>query len=139
EADGYDEAIMLTQDGHVSEGSGENIFLVINGKLVTPPAYENLLVGITRDTVMTLAREELGIETLERSVDRTELYIASEVFMTGTAAHVSPVIEVDHRKVGTGGIGPITAQLSKLYFDAIRGKLPKYMDWCTPAYKMVKA
>lgn len=140
EANGFDEAIMLTQDGHVSEGSGENIFLVQNGKLITPPVSENLLVGITRDTVITLAREELGIETIERQVDRTELYISSEVFMTGTAAHVTPVLEIDRRLVGGHGqIGEITAQLSKLYFDTIRGKIAKYKDWCTPAYKLVKA
>ncbi|MBI4498801.1 MAG: branched-chain amino acid transaminase [Chloroflexi bacterium] len=139
EEDGYDEAIMLTHDGHVSEGSGENIFLVMHGKLVTPPVYDNILVGITRNTVMTLAREELGIETIERSIDRSELYTADEVFMTGTAAHVSPVTEIDRRAVGTGGVGPITKAISDLYFDVIRGKVAKYKDWCTPAYKLVKA
>lgn len=135
---GYEEAIMLNADGHVSEGSGENIFVVAGGKLITPPPSDNILVGITRETVMTLAREELGIETLERSIDRTELYIADEVFMTGTAAHVSGVIEIDHRAVGTGKTGAITAKLQKLYFDIIRGKVAKYKHWCTPAYKLVK-
>jgi len=139
EADGYDEAIMLTQDGHVSEGSGENIFIISNGKLVTPAVSENLLVGITRDTVMTLAREELGIETVERQIDRTELYTAEEVFMTGTAAHVTPVLEIDRRSVGDGSIGPITGRIKDLYFDTIRGKLPRYKHWCTPAYQLVKA
>lgn len=137
---GYDEAIMLNQDGHVSEGSGENIFLVWKNTLVTPPASDNILVGITRESVVILAREELGLETVERSIDRSELYIADECFMTGTAAHVSPVLEVDHRTVGNGKIGPVTAKLQKLYFDLIRGKLAKRREWCTPAYsKLVKA
>ena len=137
---GYDEAIMLNQDGHVSEGSGENIFIVWKNTLITPPASDNILVGITRESVITLAREELGVETVERSIDRSELYIADECFMTGTAAHVSPVLEVDHRSVGNGKIGPVTAKLQKLYFDLIRGKLAKRREWCTPAYsKLVKA
>ena len=137
---GYDEAIQLNADGHVSEGSGENIFIVWNNQLVTPSVSDNILVGITRETVITLARDELGIATVERSLDRTELYIADECFLTGTAAHVTPVIEVDHRNVGDGRVGPITAKLQKLYFDLILGKLPKYRNWCTPAYaKLVKA
>jgi len=137
---GYDEAIMLTHDGHVSEGSGENIFIVLDGTLVTPPSTDNILVGITRDTVIKLAKNELGLEVTERQIDRSELYIAEECFMTGTAAHVSPVLEVDHRKIGDGGIGPITSRLQKLYFDIVRGKNKKYLDWCTSAYrKLVKA
>ncbi|MBI2888115.1 MAG: branched-chain amino acid transaminase [Chloroflexi bacterium] len=135
---GYDEAIMLTHDGHVSEGSGENIFIIMGNQLITPPVSDNILVGITRESVMLMAREELGMETVERTIDRSELYIADECFMTGTAAHVSPVLEVDHRKVGDGGIGPRTARLQKLYFDAIRGKMPKYLRWCTPVYKLVR-
>ncbi len=129
---GFDEAIMLNQNGHVSEGSGENIFIVVNGKLVTPPSSDNILVGITRDTVITLARDELGIDTIERSLDRSELYIADECFMTGTAAHVTPVVEVDRRPVGSGRIGEVTAQLQKLYFDVIRGRVPRYSSWLTP-------
>ncbi len=132
---GFDEAIMLTPDGHVSEGSGENVFLVIDGKLVTPACYSSILGGITRDTVMTLARNELGIETIERLVDRGELYTAQECFLTGTAAHLTPVAEIDHRKVGNGEIGEVTARLQKLYFDAIKGMSPKYLKWCTPVYK----
>ena len=132
---GFDEAILLTQEGHVSEGSGENIFLVLEGKLVTPPSSDNILMGITRDTIIKLARNELGLDTLERSIDRSELYIAEECFLTGTAAHVSPVIEIDHRKVGGGEIGEITKKLQQLYFDIIRGKNPKYLHWCTPAYR----
>ncbi len=131
---GFDEGILLSQDGHVSEGSGENIFLVVGGKLVTPPSWDNILVGITRDTVMRLAAEELGIETIERPIDRSELYIADECFLTGTAAHVSPVLEIDHRKVGDGQVGPITKKLQDLYFSIVQGKNQKYLHWCTPAY-----
>ncbi len=136
---GFDEAIMLDDRGHVSEGSGENIFVVQDGRLITPPPSSDILVGITRDTVITLAREELGVETVERDIDRTELYTADECFMTGTAAHVTPVVEVDHRPVGSGKMGPVTGQLVRLYFDIIRGKNPKYADWCTPCYSRVKA
>ncbi len=131
---GFDEAIMLTPDGYVSEGSGENIFLIIDGTLVTPASYNNILLGITRDTVIKLAKNELGIETLERPVDRSELYTAGECFLTGTAAHITPVAEIDRRKVGNGEIGEITGKLQKLYFAVIRGDNPKYLDWCTPVY-----
>ncbi len=131
---GYDEAIMLNEDGHVSEGSGENIFIIESGRLITPPVWSNILVGITRDTVITLAREELGMETIERPIDRSELYLADECFMTGTAAHVTPVIEVDHRPVGEGKRGPITAELQRLYFDVVRGKNGKYAHWCTACH-----
>jgi branched-chain amino acid aminotransferase len=133
---GFDEAIMLTHEGHVSEGSGENIFLVIDGVLVTPAASENILPGITRATVITLAREELGIPTVERQVDRSELYIADECFLTGTAAEISPVIEIDRRPVGGGTIGPITARLQELFFQVVRGRHPRYRHWCTPVYKV---
>jgi branched-chain amino acid aminotransferase len=129
---GFDEAIMLTHDGHVSEGSGENIFLIDNGRLITPPDHDNILVGITRDTLIRLAREELGMETVERQVDRSELYIAEEVFMTGTAAHVTPIYEIDHRPIGSGVAGAVTMRLQKLYFDACLGRLPQYADWLTP-------
>ncbi|HUV75443.1 MAG TPA: branched-chain amino acid transaminase [Dehalococcoidales bacterium] len=132
---GFDEAIMLTPDGHVSEGSGENIFLAIDGKLVTPASYNNILMGITRDSVIKLAQNELGVETIERPVDRSELYIADECFLTGTAAHITPVAEIDRRKVGDGEIGEITRKLQELYFEIIRGDNPKYLNWCTPAYK----
>ena len=136
---GFDEAILLNHDGHVSEGSGENIFLVLGGKLVTPPSSDNILMGITRDTVMQLARNEMGIETAERSVDRSELYVADEAFFTGTAAHVSPILEIDHRRIGNGEIGKVTKELQRLYFEVIKGKNPKYLHWCTPAYsKLVK-
>jgi branched-chain amino acid aminotransferase len=136
---GFDEAILLNHDGHVAEGSGENIFFVLDEKLVTPPSSDNILLGVTRDTVIQLARNEMGIETVEASVDRTELYLADEVFFTGTAAHVSPVLEIDHRLVGDGKIGNVTKELQRLYFDVIKGKNPKYLNWCTPAHpKLVK-
>jgi branched-chain amino acid aminotransferase len=134
---GFDEAIMLTPDGHISEGSGENIFLVLDGKLVTPASSSNILLGITRDTVITLAKNELGIGTIERAIDPSELYQASECFLTGTAAHITPVAEIDRRKIANGGIGELTKKLQKLYFEVIRGENPKYLDWCTPVYKRV--
>jgi branched-chain amino acid aminotransferase len=134
---GFDEAILLNQDGHVSEGSGENIFIVNGNKLVTPPSSDNILLGITRDTIIQLARNELGIETVERSIDRSELYLADEAFFTGTAAHVSPILEIDHRPIGDGKVGRVTKQLQQLYFDVIRGKNPKYLHWCTPVYTKV--
>jgi branched-chain amino acid aminotransferase len=132
---GFDEAICLAPDGHVSEGSSENIFLVIDGKLVTPAFYNNILQGITRDTLIKLAQNELGIETIERAIDRSELYTAEECFFTGTAAHLTPVTEIDHRQIGDGEIGKITGKLQKLYFEVIQGKNSKYLDWCTPVYK----
>jgi len=132
---GYDEAILLSADGHVSEGSGENIFMVTEGKLVTPSSADNILKGITRDAVITLARDELGIETVERPVDRSELYIADECFMTGTAANVTPVVEIDRRPVAQGKVGPITHKIKQLYQDIIRGNNQKYLNWCTPAYR----
>jgi branched-chain amino acid aminotransferase len=131
---GFDEGIMLTKDGNVSEGSGENIFLVINGKLVTPAISDNILIGITRQSVMKLARDELGIDTIERQIARSELYMADECFLTGTAAHLTPVSEIDRRQVGNGSIGSITAQLQQLYFEVIRGNNDKYLEWCTPVY-----
>ena len=132
---GFDEAIMLTPDGYVAEGSGENIFIVIGDKLVTPASYDGILMGITRNTVIKLAKTELGIETVERHVDRVELYSAAECFLTGTAAHITPVAEIDGRKIGDGEIGEITKKLQKIYSDVIRGNNPKYLGWCTPAYK----
>ena len=132
---GFDEAIMLNADGYVAEGSGENIFLVKEGKLITPPSTDGILIGITRDTVMKLAKNELGIDTIERHVDRIELYTADEIFLTGTAAHITPVAEIDRRKIADGEIGRVTKKLQKLYADVILGKNPKYASWCTPVYK----
>jgi len=131
---GFDEAIMLNADGHVSEGSGENVFIVSGGKLITPAAHDNILLGITRETIIELAREELDIETVERSLDRSELYQADECFLTGTAAHLTPVSRIDHRLVGSGEIGPVTSALQELYFDVIRGRNARYDTWRHPVY-----
>jgi branched-chain amino acid aminotransferase len=129
---GFDEAIMLDDRGHVSEGSGENVFIVRDGKLITPPPSDNILEGITLSSIVALARDELGIETVERSIDRSELYVADECFLSGTAAHVTAVVEVDHRAVGDGRTGEVTRRLQQLYFDVIRGRNPKYAHWLTP-------
>jgi branched-chain amino acid aminotransferase len=129
---GFDEAIMLNDDGHVSEGSGENVVIVRHGRLIAPERSDNVLEGITLQSVFELAREELGLEIIERTIDRSELYVADECFLTGTAAHLSPVIEVDRRPVGGGRIGPLTAKLQSLFFDCIRGRSAKYASWVTP-------
>ncbi len=126
---GFDEAILLTQSGHVSEGTGQNIFLVLGGELITPPSSDNILMGITRDTVMRIARNELGVDTVERQVDRSELYLADEVFLTGTASDVAPILEIDRRPVGTGKIGKMTAELQKVFLEVVMGRNPEYCDW----------
>jgi branched-chain amino acid aminotransferase len=131
---GFDEAIMLTSEGHVSEGSAENIFMLVDGSLITPPASENILLGITRDTIMQLARRELDRVVRERQIDRTELYVADEIFLTGTGAQIAPVIEVDHRPVGTGKVGTLTETLQQAYHDVVRGKRPEYSEWLTSVY-----
>jgi branched-chain amino acid aminotransferase len=131
---GFDEAIMLTSEGHVSEGSAENIFLIKDGELITPPPSENILLGVTRDTVMQLAQRELGMPTQQRIIDRTELYVVDEIFLTGTACEIAPVVEVDHRPIGTGEIGPVAGAIQRLYADVVRGRRPAYGDWCTPIY-----
>ena len=136
---GYDESIMLDERGHVSEGSGENIFMIMDGKIYTPPPSSNILIGITRETAVTLAQDELGLEVVERDIDRSELYTADECFMTGTAAHITPVVELDQRPIGTGKMGPVAKELVKLYFDVITGRNAKYAHWCTPCYSRVKA
>jgi branched-chain amino acid aminotransferase len=131
---GFDEAIVLTQDGHVSEGSAENLFIVRGGKLVTPPVTDNILEGITRRRLMAVARERLEFPVEERQVDRTELYSADEVFLCGTGAQISPVVEIDRRPIGNGRPGPISRQMHDLYFDAVRGRIEAYRDWLTPVY-----
>jgi branched-chain amino acid aminotransferase len=127
---GYDEAILLDTQGYVSEGSGENIFVVKKGKLVTPPASSSILEGITRDTVITLAREE-GIPVFEDRITRDQLYLADEAFLTGTAAEVTPVREVDDRAVGDGKVGPITKRLQARYFDVVKGSDGQHPEWLT--------
>jgi branched-chain amino acid aminotransferase len=131
---GFDEAIMLTHEGHVSEGSAENIFLVRNGKLITPPESDNILEGITRATLIHLATEEMGLEVVQRCIDRSELYVADEVFLCGTGAQVSPVIEIDRRRIGDGEPGPLTSRIQTDYFDICKGRNPKYRDWLTAVY-----
>jgi len=128
---GYDEALLLDPDGYVAEGSGENIFIVRNGKLMTPE-LTNALDGITRATIIELARNELGLEVIERRITRDEVYIADEAFFTGTAAEVTPIRELDGRTIGEGTRGPITEKLQSLYFDVVHGRLPKYRHWLSP-------
>jgi branched-chain amino acid aminotransferase len=132
---GFDEALVLTQDGHLSEGSAMNVFMVRDGLLVTPSATDNILEGITRRSVIELAQKELGMTTIERTIDRTEVYICEELFITGTAAQITAVTKVDHRPVGTGKMGPVTTKLRELFQDVIRGKNPKYRSWNTPVYE----
>jgi branched-chain amino acid aminotransferase len=131
---GFDEALVLTREGHLSEGSAENVFMIRDGVLITPPVTENILEGITRRTVMDLAREELGLQVVERLIDRTEVYLCEELFLTGTAAAITVVTMVDHRPVGTGKMGPIAARLRCLYDDIVRGKLARYRRWNEPVY-----
>ncbi len=126
---GFDEAIVLDQNGHVSEGSAMNIFMVRDGVLITPPITDNILEGITRRSIIELARNELGVEVVERSIDRTEVFIAEEMFMTGTAAQVVAVTKIDHRPVGTGMMGPITTKLRTVFDDIVHAKNPKYKEW----------
>jgi branched-chain amino acid aminotransferase len=131
---GYDEALVLNDRGYVCEGSAENIFLVRGGKLVTPPVQEDILEGITRATIMELAREELGLEVVERPISRTEFYVADEAFFCGTGVQVVAITECDHRSVGTGRMGPVVGAMRDLYFKTVRGQLDKYRHWCTPVY-----
>lgn len=131
---GYDEAILLTEGGHVCEGPGENIFIVKNDKLITPSPSDNILEGITRDTVMKLAVNELDMVVEERSISRAELYSADEVFFSGTAMEVTPVIEVDNRKISDGTPGNICTEIKGLFFDITRGKSEKYSSYCRPVY-----
>ncbi|MGZ3474571.1 MAG: branched-chain amino acid transaminase [Polyangiales bacterium] len=127
---GYDEAILLDSQGYVSEGSGENLFMVRKGTLVTPPLSSSILAGITRDTIITLAREE-GLAVAEDRVTRDELYLADECFFTGTAAEVTPVREVDNRSIGEGKPGPITKRLQARYFDVVKGSDNSHPEWFT--------
>jgi branched-chain amino acid aminotransferase len=131
---GFDEAIFLTQDGFISEGSAMNIFLIRDGKLMTPDRSADILEGITREVLIELGREELGLEVIERQVGRSELYLADEAFLCGTGAQVSPIIEVDRRAIGDGKIGPLTAKIQELYFRVVKAEHPKYQHWCAPVY-----
>ncbi len=132
---GYDEAIMLNQNGFVAEGSGENIFIIRGRKLITPSYSEHILEGITRSAVIKLAKNELALEVEERPLARSELYVADEVFLTGTAAEITPVIEIDNRKINGGEVGIITKELQELYFKAVSGRIDRYKVWLTPVYE----
>ena len=110
-----------------------NLFIVQNGKLVTTKTTDDILVGVTRNTIIELAKD-LGIPVEERAIDRTELYISDEAFYCGTGAQVSPIVSIDNRKLGDGKVGPIANDLQKLYFDVVCGRVPKYKKWCTPVY-----
>ena len=129
---GFDEAILLNHAGYVSEGSGENIFVVRRGVVATPSLNQSVLEGITRRSLLALLRDELGVTVEERPVDRGELFVADEVFLTGTAAQITAVSRIDHRPVGGGQIGPLTKKLRDLFFDVVRGRVAKYRGWCTP-------
>jgi branched-chain amino acid aminotransferase len=131
---GYDEALVLTDTGHISEGSAENFFMVRDGQLITPPVTSNILEGITRDTIIQLALEEMSLRTVQRSIDRSEIYICQEAFLCGTGVQVAAITQVEHRPIGTGTIGPLVSRLRDLYFDVVRGNHPKYQHWCTPVY-----
>lgn len=139
-ASGFDEAIVLTRDGHVSEGSAENVFMLRDGVAYTPPVQDNILEGITRRTLMTLLRDELGVPVVERSIDRTELYIADELWFCGTGVQIAAITRIDHRPVADGKMGPVVGELRDVFFDVVRGRHPKYRHWCVPVYpsQMVK-
>lgn len=136
---GFDEAIMLNEAGHVAEGSAMNLFLARDGRLVTPDVSSGILEGVTRDTLMTLACETMGVHTVERVVERSELYIADELFLCGTAAQIVPVTRVDGRTVGKGTPGPITLDLQAAYGRAVRRRLPRYASWTEPVYGTIAA
>jgi branched-chain amino acid aminotransferase len=126
---GFDEAVVMTQDGHLAEGSAMNIFMFRDGVLVTPPITDNILEGITRRSVMELAKSELGLSVVERSIDRSEIYICDEFFLTGTAAQITAVTKVDHRPVGKGVMGPVTGALRKMFDEILHGNNSKYAHW----------
>jgi branched-chain amino acid aminotransferase len=136
---GFDEAIVLDQAGHVAEGSAENLFIVRNGTLITAPVQSNVLEGITRNTIMHLAQHELGLPVLEREIDRSEVYYADEAFFCGTGVQVVAIASVDHRPIGAGKIGPHTAQLRDLFFRIVRGQDERYAHWLTPVYDKTPA
>lgn len=131
---GFDEAIMLNQDGHIAEGSAENVFILRKGKVVTPPVTDNILEGITRNTMITLLRDDLRMDVVERPIDKSEMYVAEEAFMVATGAQIVAITKIDHRNLGSGHMGPVTQKLRELYFNVVRGKILKYRPWCHPVY-----
>ena len=126
---GFDEALVLNQEGHLTEGSAMNIFMVRDGVLVTPPITDNILEGITRRSIIELAKQEMGLTVLERPIDRSEIYICEEFFLTGTAAQVTVATQVDHRPIGKGEMGPIAGQLRQLFHEVVHGNSAKYAQW----------
>jgi branched-chain amino acid aminotransferase len=134
---GFDEALVLTQDGHISEGSAMNVFVVRDGNVFTPPVTDNILEGITRKTVMELLEQEQGIKVIERPIDRTEIYLCDELLMTGSAAQIVAVTRVDHRMIGFGVMGPITTQLKTNFEDVIHGRKTRYRGWNVPVYEKI--
>lgn len=133
ELNGFDEALVMTPDGHASEASAANLFIVRDGVVVTPPVSDDILEGVTRRAILDLAAH-LGIPTEIRSIDRSELYVADEILLCGTGVQVAPVVEVDHRKIGGGTVGPVATRIRDTYFDAVRGRIPAFRDWLTPVY-----
>ena len=136
---GFDDAIVLNQDGHVSEGSVANFMMVRNGDVITSPVTANILEGITRRSLITLLREELGLNVIEREIDRSELYLADEAFLCGTGVQIAAIASIDHRVLGQGGTGPVTQQLRDLFFRVLRGEVAKYMDWLSPVLSIENA
>lgn len=131
---GYDEALVLNNDGHLSESSAANVFIVRRGVVYTPPVQSNVLEGIVRRSVIELLQNELGIEVVERDIDRTEVYIADEMFMCGTGVQVAAITKVEHRKIGSGAMGDVTLKLRNLFFDVVKGRVPQYRRWLNPVY-----
>jgi branched-chain amino acid aminotransferase len=136
---GFDDAIVLNQDGHIAEASAANLVMVRHGKLIMPPVTANSLEGITLNAIVQLAQQELGLECVERQIDRTEMYIAEEAFLCGTGAQLVSIASLDHRTIGSGVMGPITKALHSLYFRVVRGEEAKYMHWLTPVPQAVPA
>jgi branched-chain amino acid aminotransferase len=132
---GFDEALVLNQDGHISEGSAANVFVYRNGVWATPPITDNILEGITRRSIIHFMREDLKWEIVERSIDRTEVYLADEMFFAGTGVQIAAITKVDHRNVGTGQMGERTVELKKFFLDVVHGRNPKYRNWCYPIFE----
>ncbi|GIK28976.1 MAG: branched-chain amino acid transaminase [Anaerolineae bacterium] len=131
---GYDEALVLNQDGHVSEASAANIFMARNGTVFTPPVQSNVLEGITRRSLIELLRNEMGVDVVERDIDRTEIYLADEVFLCGTGVQIAAITRVEHRAIGSGRMGEITNELRTLYQNVVTARVEKYRKWCAPVY-----
>jgi branched-chain amino acid aminotransferase len=131
---GYDEALVLNQEGHVTESSAANLFIVRKGAVITPPIQSDVLEGIVRGTLIDLMRIDLGLEVVERDIDRTEIYVADEVFLCGTGVQVAAITQVEHRPIGTQRMGSITRRVRDLFFDVVNGRVEKYREWLTPVY-----